>query len=51
MLDLLTTVSDDQLRTDAETPSALSVTRLGPLRLVTFAGGRGFIRWIRLIHC
>jgi GNAT superfamily N-acetyltransferase len=36
---------DDQLRTDAETPSALSVTRLGPLRLVTFAGGRGFITY------
>jgi GNAT superfamily N-acetyltransferase len=36
---------DDQLRTDAETPSALTVTRLGPLRLVTFAGGRGFITY------
>ena len=36
---------DDQLRTDAETPSALSVTRLGPLRLVTFAGGRGFVTY------
>jgi ribosomal protein S18 acetylase RimI-like enzyme len=36
---------DAQLRTDAETPSALSVTRLGPLRLVTFAGGRGFITY------
>ncbi|MEO7124525.1 MAG: GNAT family N-acetyltransferase [Nakamurella sp.] len=36
---------DSQLRTDAETPSALSVTRLGPLRLVTFAGGRGFITY------
>ena len=28
---------DEQLRTDAETPSALSVTVHGPLRLVTFA--------------
>ncbi|RFA07518.1 GNAT family N-acetyltransferase [Subtercola boreus] len=36
---------DEQLRTDAETPSAVSVTRLGPLRLVTFAGGRGFITY------
>lgn len=36
---------DDQLRTDAETPSAVSVTRLGPVRLVTFAGGRGFITY------
>jgi ribosomal protein S18 acetylase RimI-like enzyme len=36
---------DEQLRTDAETPGALSVTRHGPLRLVTFAGGRGFITY------
>ncbi|GAA1727424.1 GNAT family N-acetyltransferase [Microbacterium paludicola] len=36
---------DEQLRTDAETPSALSVTTLGPLRLVTFSGGRGFITY------
>jgi hypothetical protein len=34
---------DEQLRTDAETPGAVAVTRLGPLRLVTFAGGRGFV--------
>lgn len=34
---------DDQLRTDAETPGALAVRRLGPLRLATFADGRGFI--------
>ena len=33
---------DSQLRTDAETPSAVSVQRLGPLRLVAFAPGRGF---------
>jgi GNAT superfamily N-acetyltransferase len=39
---------DEQLRTDAETPSATSVTRLGPLRLVTFAGGRGFVTYPRL---
>jgi hypothetical protein len=36
---------DDQLRTDAETPSAVSVVRWGPLRLVTFAGGRGFVTY------
>lgn len=36
---------DEQLRTDAETPSAVSVVRLGPLRLVTFAGGRGFVTY------
>ena len=36
---------DTQLRTDAETPSAISVTRLGPLRLVTFPGGRGFVTY------
>lgn len=36
---------DDQLRTDVETPSAVSVARLGPLRLVTFAGGRGFVSY------
>jgi hypothetical protein len=39
---------DEQLRTDAETPSALSVTILGPLRLVTFAAGRGFVTYPRL---
>ena len=36
---------DEQLRTDAETPSAVSVTLLGPLRLVTFLGGRGFVTY------
>jgi ribosomal protein S18 acetylase RimI-like enzyme len=36
---------DQQLRSDAETPSALTVMRLGPLRLVTFAGGRGFVTY------
>ncbi|WP_297373265.1 GNAT family N-acetyltransferase [Cryobacterium sp.] len=36
---------DDQLRTDAETSGAIGVTRLGPLRLVTFPGGRGFITY------
>lgn len=34
---------DRQLRTDAETPSAVAVTLLGPLRLVTFPRGRGFV--------
>lgn len=36
---------DAQLRTDAETPSARSVERLGPLRLVKFDGGRGFVTY------
>jgi hypothetical protein len=36
---------DRQLRTDAETPSAIAVSRVGPLRLVTFAGGRGFVTY------
>jgi hypothetical protein len=39
---------DAQLRTDAETPSAVRVDELGPLRLVTFAGGRGFITYADL---
>ena len=36
---------DAQLRTDAETPSAVSVRAIGPLRLVTFRGGRGFVTY------
>lgn len=36
---------DQQLRTDAETPSAIAVRTLGPLRLVTFPGGRGFVTY------
>lgn len=36
---------DEQLRTDAETPSAVSVEVHGPLRWVTFAGGRGFVTY------
>ena len=39
---------DEQLRTDAETPSAIKVTRLGPLRLVTFMNGRGFVTYRNL---
>jgi hypothetical protein len=38
---------DEQLRTDAETPSALAVTFLGSIRLVTFPGGRGFVTYPR----
>jgi ribosomal protein S18 acetylase RimI-like enzyme len=34
---------DRQLRTGAESAGAVSVVRLGPLWLVTFAGGRGFV--------
>jgi hypothetical protein len=36
---------DEQLRASAETPSAVATTMLGPLRLVTFTGGRGFITY------
>jgi hypothetical protein len=36
---------DEQLRTEAETPSAVSVRLLGPLRLATFDGGQGFITY------
>lgn len=36
---------DAQLRTDAETSGAVAVERLGPLRLVTFTGGRGFVTY------
>lgn len=39
---------DEQLRTDAETPSAVSVTRHGPLHLATFAEGRGFVTYRNL---
>lgn len=39
---------DAQLRTDAETLSAISVTTHGPLRLVRFAGGRGFVTYQNL---
>lgn len=39
---------DEQLRKDAETPSAVTVTRHGPLRLVTFADGRGFVTYTDL---
>jgi hypothetical protein len=36
---------DEQLRADAETPSAIAVTVHGPLRLVEFGGGRGFVTY------
>ena len=36
---------DAQLRRDAETPSALTTTALGPLVLATYLGGRGFITY------
>lgn len=39
---------DEQLRTDAETPSAVKVARHGALRLVTFANGRGFVTYQHL---
>ena len=39
---------DEQLRTDAETPGAVEVAGLGPIRLVTFGSGRGFITYAHL---
>lgn len=39
-IDELLDAYDTELRTDAETPSAVDVMPLGPLRLVTFPGGR-----------
>jgi hypothetical protein len=36
---------DEQLRTDAETVIATAVVRHGPLLLVTFRGGRGFVTY------
>ncbi|MDP9830745.1 GNAT family N-acetyltransferase [Kineosporia succinea] len=36
---------DDQLRTGSETPGQVSDVRLGPLRLVTLPGGRGFVTY------
>ena len=42
---LLLAAYDEQLRTDAETPSALAVAQLGSLRLVTYAGGRGLVTY------
>jgi Acetyltransferase (GNAT) domain len=36
---------DLQLRTDVESSGAIAVTSLGPLRLVHYAGGRGFVTY------
>lgn len=38
---------DQQLRTDAEMLGAVVVTRVGPLTVATFAGGRGFVTYAR----
>ncbi len=38
---------DKQLRTESGTPGAVEIARLGPLRLVVFAGGFGFISYAR----
>ena len=43
--DRLLAAYDAQLRTDSETTSAITVISLGPLRLATFIGGRGFITY------
>lgn len=39
---------DEQLRTDAETQTAIDVAHLGPLLLATLAGARGFITYRNL---
>lgn len=39
---------DAQLRTDAETAHALSVSSMGPIRLAVFPGGRGFVSYANL---
>jgi hypothetical protein len=39
---------DRQLRTEAETQGAIGVTHFGPLLLVTFAGGEGFVTYPHL---
>ncbi|WP_353951055.1 GNAT family N-acetyltransferase [Knoellia sp. S7-12] len=36
---------DSQLRREAEVPSAISITQLGPLVLATYLGGRGFVTY------
>jgi GNAT superfamily N-acetyltransferase len=43
--DRLLAAYDEQLRTEAETATAVSVTRMGPLWLATYLGGRGFISY------
>lgn len=43
-------IYDEQLRTDAETPSAVKVQRLGALRLINFTGGQGFITYPHIAH-
>ena len=42
---LLLRAYDEQLRQEAEVPSAITVDRLGPLVLATYLGGRGFITY------
>jgi ribosomal protein S18 acetylase RimI-like enzyme len=42
---ILLAAYDSQLRRDAEVPSALTTTALGPLLLSTYLGGRGFITY------
>lgn len=43
--DALLAAYDDQLRTDVEPLGAMTVTRLGPVRLAIYAGGRGWVSY------
>jgi ribosomal protein S18 acetylase RimI-like enzyme len=43
--DALLQAYDEQLRQEAEVPSAVRTERLGPLVMATFLGGRGFITY------
>lgn len=45
MTDDFLSAYDDSLRTDAEMMGAHTVSRIGPLWLATFAGGRGFVSY------
>jgi GNAT superfamily N-acetyltransferase len=44
-IDSLLAAYDEQLRTQAETRGASAVAHLGPLWLVTYPGGRGFVTY------
>ena len=46
--DILLRAYDEQLREEAEVPSAIRTERAGPLVLATFVGGRGFVTYRNL---